>query len=397
MIIRPRVRGFICVTSHPAGCAANVARQIEHARANPIANPPRSALVVGSSASYGLGSRIALAFGGGVPTLGVFFDKEPTEKRPGTAGWYNTAAFEDAAASAGITSASLNADAFAHETKDRVVEALRERFPPVDCVVYSLASPRRTHPDTGVAHTSVLKPLGSPYRSRSVNTDSGEIVDVELEPATGDDVANTVAVMGGEDWRMWMDALEKGGVLADGCRTYAYSYIGPEMTWPIYKDGTIGQAKAHLHQTARDLDERLRSKGGEARIAIMKAVVTQSSAAIPVVPLYISILYKVMKEAGDHEGPMEQAMRLYGTRVFGEEGTVVDDEGFIRLDDLEMKPETQAAVHEIWDRVTTENLGELSDFAGYKKDFLRLFGFEVPGVDYEADVDPVVEIPNLIV
>ena len=323
-----------------------------------------------------------------------------TRNRPrsgsGTAGWYNTAAFEQAAASAGLLSASLNADAFAHDTKARVVEVLRERFPPVDCVVYSLASPRRNHPDTGVAHTSVLKPLGSPYASRTVHTDSGEVVDVSLEPASDDDVANTVAVMGGEDWRMWIDALEEGGVLADACRTFAYSYIGPEMTWPIYKDGTIGQAKADLHRTAAELNARLTSGGGEARIAVMKAVVTQSSAAIPVVPLYISILFKVMKEAGDHEGPMEQAMRLYGTKVFGDAGTVLDESGFIRLDDLEMKPQTQAAVHEIWDRITSDNLNDLSDFAGYKTDFLRLFGFEVPGVDYEADVDPVVEIPNLV-
>lgn len=396
MIIRPKVRGFICVTTHPSGCAANVARQIEHARSNPIANPSRCALVLGSSTSYGLGSRIAVAFGGDAATLGVFFDKAPTERRPGTAGWYNTAAFEEAASEAGLTSASLNADAFSHETKAKVVDVLKARFPPVDLVVNSVASPRRVHPDTGVAHTSVLKPIGEPYRSKSVNTDTGEVIDVSLEPATRDDISNTVAVMGGEDWRMWMDALEAGGVLADGCRTVSYSYIGPQMTWPIYKDGTIGQAKADLHRTAAALNARLEGRGGSAHIAVMKAVVTQSSAAIPVVPLYISILYKVMKEAGDHEGPMEQAMRLFGTRMFGPEGVVEDDQGFIRLDDLEMKASTQAAVHDIWPRVTTDNLGEVSDFEGYKEDFLRLFGFGVDGVDEEADVDPLVSIPNLV-
>jgi enoyl-[acyl-carrier protein] reductase/trans-2-enoyl-CoA reductase (NAD+) len=371
-----------------------VARQIEHARAHPIPAPPRCALVLGSSTSYGLGSRIALAFGGGAATLGVFFDKEPTDRRPGTAGWYNTAAFEKEAEAAGLTSASLNADAFSHETKARVVEILKERFPPVDCVVNSLASPRRTHPDTGVTHTSVLKPIGERYSSRTVNTDTGVVEDVSLDPATGDDVANTVAVMGGEDWRMWIEALEGGGVLAPDCRTVAYSYIGPELTWPIYRDGTIGQAKADLHRTAQELDRMLAPGGGGAHIAIMKAVVTQSSAAIPVVPLYMSILFKVMKEAGDHEGPMEQAMRLFSTRLYGGEGPITDDDGFIRLDDLEMKPGTQAAVHDVWQRVSTENLEAVSDFQGYKQDFLRLFGFEVPGVDYDEEVDPAVPIPN---
>ena len=295
-----------------------------------------------------------------------------------------------------MTSASLNADAFSHETKDKVVEVLKDRFPPVDLVVNSVASPRRVDPDTGEAYTSVLKPIGEPYESRSVNTDTGEVVDVRMEPATEDDIANTVAVMGGEDWQMWMDALDDADVLADGCRTVSYSYIGPEMTWPIYKDGTIGQAKADLHRTAEALDPRLSATGGGAHIAVMKAVVTQSSAAIPVVPLYISILYKVMKEAGDHEGPMEQAMRLFGTKMFGPEGVVADEDGFIRLDDLEMKEATQDAVHQIWPRINTDNLTELSDFKGYKEDFLRLFGFGVDGVDEEADVDPLVSIPNLV-
>ena len=396
MIIRPRVRGFVCVTTHPAGCARNVEVQIDHARAHPVADPPRSVLVLGSSTSYGLGSRIALAFGGGAATFGVFFDRAPTARRPGTAGWYNTAAFEQAAARDGLRSACFNGDAFSHEAKARVVAALKRDFPPVDCVVNSLAAPRRTHPDTGRRFTSVLKPIGAPYMSKTLNTDRAEVTGVELPPATPDEVDATVAVMGGEDWRLWMDALRGGGVLAPGCRTLAYSYIGPELTWPIYRDGAIGRAKADLHRTAAELDAELAATGGGAHIAIMKAVVTQASAAIPVVPLYVSILYGIMKRNGDHEGPMEQARRLYGEHVYGGRGIRADSDGFIRLDDLEMKPETQAEVLRVWELVSSENLRAVADFDGYRSAFLQLFGFEVPGVDYGADVDPLVEIPALV-
>ena len=396
MIIRPRVRGFVCVTTHPTGCARNVDAQIAHARAHPIANPPRCVLVLGSSTSYGLGSRIALGFGGGAATFGVFFDRAPTARRPGTAGWYNTAAFEEEAARAGLQSASCNGDAFSHEAKARVVAALKRDFPPVDCVVNSLAAPRRTHPDSGERFTSVLKPIGEAYRSKTLNTDKAEVTGVELGPATAEEIHATVAVMGGEDWRLWMDALRGGGVLAPGCRTFAYSYIGPELTWPIYRDGAIGRAKADLHRTAGELDGELAETGGGAHIAIMKAVVTQASAAIPVVPLYVSILYGIMKQKGDHEGPMEQARRLFGEKVYGRDGIRTDDEGFIRLDDLEMKPGTQAEVLDIWESISSENLREVSDFDGYREAFLQLFGFEVPGVDYGAEVDPMVEIPGLV-
>ena len=395
MIIRPRVRGFVCVTTHPTGCARNVAAQIAHAEANPLANPPRSVLVLGSSTSYGLGSRIALAFGGGAASFGVFFDRPPRPRKPGTAGWYNTAAFEAAAAERGLQSACFNGDAFSNEAKEKVVAALRD-FPPVDCVVNSLAAPRRTHPDTGQTFSSVLKPIGAPYRSRTLNTDRAQVTDIEIDPATPDEVDATVAVMGGDDWRRWMDALREGGVLAPDCRTFAYSYIGPELTWPIYRDGAIGQAKADLHRTARDLDGELSRTGGGAHIGIMKGVVTQASAAIPVVSLYISILFRIMKEKGDHEGPMEQAMRLFGRKVYGAEGVVTDSHGFIRLDDLEMKPGTQEAVLRAWDAISTETLPDLADFDAYRTEFLRLFGFEVPGVDYGADVDPMVEIPSLV-
>ncbi len=396
MIIRPRVRGFVCVTTHPTGCARNVEAQIARATARPLANPPRCALVLGSSTSYGLGSRIALAFGGRAATFGVFFDRPPKGKRTGTAGWYNTAAFEAAAAGAGLQSACYNGDAFSHETKERVVEVLKRDFPPVDCVVNSLAAPRRTHPDTGETFTSVLKPIGAPYRSKTLNTDRAQVTDIELEPATQAEVDATVAVMGGEDWRLWMEALRRGGVLAPGCRTFAYSYVGPELTWPIYRNGAIGRAKADLHRTARELDAGLSRSGGGAHIAILKAVVTQASAAIPVVPLYMSILFRIMKEMGDHEGPMEQTQRLYGAKVYGDAGIVADGDGFIRMDDLEMKPETQAAVMRAWKSVSTETLRDDTDFEGYRAEFLRLFGFEVQGVDYGADVDPLVEIPTLV-
>ena len=396
MIIRPRVRGFVCVTTHPTGCARNVEAQVAYARARPIANPPRSVLVLGSSTSYGLGSRIALAFGGGAATFGVFFDRAPRGRRPGTAGWYNTAAFETAAARAGLKSACYNGDAFSHEARERVVAELERDFPPVDCVINSIAAPRRTHPDTGERFTSVLKPIGETYRSRTLNTDRREVTDVELASASQEEVDATVAVMGGEDWRLWMDALADGGVLAPDCRTFAYSYIGPELTWPIYRDGAIGRAKADLHRTACDLDARLAAGGGSAHIAVMKAVVTQASAAIPVVPLYVSILYRIMKENGDHEGPMEQAHRLYGGKVYGPGGIQTDADGFIRLDDLEMKPETQAEVMRAWDSISTESLDRNADFEGYRTAFLQLFGFEVPGVDYGADVDPLVDIPTLI-
>ncbi len=396
MIIRPRVRGFVCVTTHPTGCARNVERWTGHAETHPIARPPRSALVLGSSASYGLGSRIALGFGGRAATFGVFFDRPPRGRRSGTAGWYNTAAFESAAATRGLLSASFNGDAFADETREIVVNALRRDFPPVDCVVYSLAAPRRTLPGSGRTVTSVLKPIGEPYHAKTLDTDRARVADISLEPASDDEIESTVQVMGGDDWRLWIDALRDGGVLAPHARTFAYSYIGPELTWPIYRDGAIGRAKAHLHQTARELDGELSRTGGGAHIAVMKAVVTQASAAIPVVPLYMSILMRIMKEKGDHEGPMEQAMRLFGQKAYGNRGISGDAHGFLRLDDLEMKRATQAAVMRAWEAISTETLHDHADFAGYRTDFLRLFGFEVPGVDYAAEVDPLVPIPSLV-
>ncbi len=396
MIIRPRVRGFVCVTTHPVGCARNVARWIDQAESTPIARPPRSVLVIGASASYGLASRIALGFGGRAATFGVFFDRPPGSRRPGTAGWYNTAALEAAAAERGLLSASFNGDAFADETREAVIHALGQSFPPIDCVVYSLAAPRRTLPESGQTVTSVLKPIGRSYTSKTLDTDRGRVTDIQLPPASDDEIAATVQVMGGDDWTLWIDALQSAGLLAPHCQTFAYSYIGPELTWPIYRDGAIGRAKAHLHETARALDRALSPTGGGARIAIMKAVVTQASAAIPVVPLYMSILMRIMKETGDHEGPLEQALRLFGQQLYGSEAAPGDADGFLRLDDLEMKPATQAAVLRAWERISTASLGDHADLEGYRTEFLQLFGFAVPGVDYDAEVDPLVPIPSLV-
>jgi len=396
MIIEPRVRGFICLTAHPVGCAINVQEWIaEVRRRGAIARAPKRALVVGSSTGYGLASRTAAAIGGGAATLGVFLERPSEEGKPASAGWYNAAALDRALGGAGLWAKSLNADAFADATKERAIERLRE-IGPVDLVVYSIASPRRTHPRTGETFKSVLKPVYDRFSSRTLQTDKKIVKDISIEPATDEDIAATVAVMGGEDWEMWIDALERAGLLADGATTVAYSYIGPEVTWPVYKNGTIGQAKAHLEATAAKLRERLAARGGRAFVSINKAVVTQASSAIPVVPLYISILFRVMKEKGLHEGCIEQAWRLFADRLYRADGAAapVDDGGRIRLDDLEMRPDVQAAVAELWPKVTTENLDALTDFAGYQTEFMRLFGFSVPGVDYAADVEPDVRFPD---
>jgi enoyl-[acyl-carrier protein] reductase/trans-2-enoyl-CoA reductase (NAD+) len=394
MIIHPKVRGFVCVTTHPTGCEANTREQIETVKsAGSIAGGPRNALVIGASTGYGLASRITAAFGCGAGTVGVFLEREPTEKRPATAGWYNAVAFERAARAQGLAAASVNGDAFSDEVKSRTVAAVRETTGPVDLVVYSVAAPRRIHPRTGADHRSVLKPIGDVYRGKTLNTDKATVTPVEIEPAGEKEIADTVAVMGGEDWRWWIDALEEGGVLADGCRTIAFTYIGPELTWPIYWDGTIGKAKDDLDQTARALDDRLGARGGSACVAVMKAVVTQASSAIPVVPLYISLLFKVMKERAIHEGPIEQARRMFAERLYAGGGggpVVVDETGRVRMDDLEMRGDVQGTVNELWPRITTENLRELTDFDGYQHEFLRLFGFDRPDVDYDADVDPMV-------
>jgi enoyl-[acyl-carrier protein] reductase/trans-2-enoyl-CoA reductase (NAD+) len=393
MVIKPKVRGFVCVTAHPVGCAANVQEQIDYVKSKGVvAGGPKRVLVIGSSTGYGLASRITAAFGSGAGTVGVFFDRPSEPDRTATPGWYNTAAFERAAHKAGLFARSINGDAFSNDIKQRAIAAVREGLGQLDMVVYSLASPRRTHPVTAAVHKSVLKPLGAPYSNKTVDTDKGIVSDVTIEPATPEEAADTIAVMGGEDWEMWIRALSEAGLLAPGCTTVAYDYIGPAVTWPIYHNGTIGGAKEHLRKTAKSLDAFLKPSGGRAFVSINKALVTQASSAIPVVPLYISILYKLMKEAGTHEGCIEQIQRLFATQLFAGSTPNLDTEGRIRIDDREMRAEIQEAITQIWPQVTTENLAALTDIAGYRAEFLRLFGFGLGGVDYDADVDPHVEI-----
>lgn len=395
MIVVPKIRGFICTTAHPDGCAKHVADQIAVVQGRgPIEGGPKRVLVVGSSTGYGLSSRIAAAFGCGAATIGVFFEREGSEKRTGTAGWYNSAALEKAATAEGLYARSFNGDAYSDEIKAQVVEAIKADLGQVDCVIYSLASPRRQHPKSGEVFKSVLKPIGESYTNKNFNTATKVVDEITIEPATEEDLANTIAVMGGEDWEMWIDALMEGGVLADGATTVAYSYIGPEVTWPIYKNGTIGGAKEDVERAQRALDEKLKASGGKAWVSVNKALVTQASSAIPVVPLYISLLYKVMKAKGSHEDCIEQMDRLFRERLFG--GSPQPDErGRIRVDDWEMEPEVQVEVDQLWKEVETDNLLALADIEGYESSFLRLFGFGLEGVDYEAEADPATGVPSL--
>ncbi len=396
MIVAPKIRGFICTTAHPTGCAKHIADQIAVVKSRgPIANGPKKVLVVGSSTGYGLSSRIAAAFGSGAATMGVFFEKPGEAERCGTAGWYNSAAFENEAKAAGLYARSFNGDAFSDAMKTTVIEAIKADLGQVDCVIYSLASPRRTHPKTGEVFKSVLKPIGSAsYTNKNLNTGNGVVNEVTIDPANEDEIAQTVAVMGGEDWEMWIDALQSAGVLAEGVQTVAYSYIGPEVTWPIYKNGTIGRAKEDLERVQRVLDGKLASLKGKAWVSVNKALVTQASSAIPVVPLYISLLYKAMKAEGTHEDCIEQMDRLFRERLYN--GNPQPDEaGRIRVDDWEMKPALQELVGKRWAEVNTENFAELGDFEGYQTSFLRLFGFGLEGVDYNAEVDVSIGVPSL--
>ena len=396
MIIKPRVRGFMCVTTHPVGCEANVAQQIDYVKAQgAIPNGPKRVLVIGASTGYGLASRISAAFGAGASTLGIFFEKEGTEKKPGTAGWYNSAAFHKFAEAEGIYAKSINGDAFSDAIKEKTIAQIKADLGQVDLVVYSLASPRRQHPKTGEVFNSTLKPIGKDVTQRGVNTDKETIENFTLVAANEDEINNTVAVMGGEDWQMWIDALDEAGVLADGAKTTAYTYLGDKLTWDIYWHGTIGAAKKDLDKRVISIREKLARTGGDARVSVLKAVVTQASSAIPVMPLYLALLFKAMKADGSHEGCIEQVYGLFKNSLYGD-APIKDEEGRLRADGLEMRPEIQAAVEKMWDDVTTENLMATTDFAGYKREFLRLFGFEIDGVDYDADVDPVVEIRNMV-
>jgi enoyl-[acyl-carrier protein] reductase/trans-2-enoyl-CoA reductase (NAD+) len=396
MIVAPKIRGFICTTAHPDGCARHVAEQIAIIRGRgEICNGPSRVLVIGASTGYGLASRIAAAFGCGAKTIGVFFEKPGDAVRTGTAGWYNSVAFEKEAAAAGLYAKSFNGDAFSDEIKAQVVAAIKADLGQVDAVIYSLASPRRTHPRTGQSFRSVLKPIGASYTNKNLNTASGLVDEVTIQPAEADDVEQTVAVMGGDDWEMWMDLLLAENLVAPGTQTMAYSYIGPELTWPIYKNGTIGRAKEDLERVQRALDDKLAPLGGKAWVSVNKALVTQASSAIPVVPLYISLLYKVMKEQGTHEDCIEQIDRLFRDRLYNGASPQPDADGRIRLDDWEMAPEVQQPVMERWSRVTTENLNDLGDYEGYQSSFLKLFGFGLDGVDYSADTDTAVTVPSI--
>ena len=398
MIIQPRTRGFICLTAHPDGALQAVKNQIEYVKSKgKIKNGPKKVLVIGASTGFGLSSRIAAAFGSDAATIGVFFEKPASEGKMGTAGWYNSAAFEKEAHAAGLYAKSINGDAFSDDIKKQTIDLIKKDLGQVDLVVYSLASPRRTHPKTGVAYASVLKPIGQPFTNKTVDFHTGVISDITINPVENDeDIANTIAVMGGEDWKFWIEDLKNAGVLADGVKTVAYSYIGPELTFPIYRNGTIGQAKNDLEATVPVLNELLKDLHGVSYVSVNKALVTQSSSAIPVVPLYISLLYKVMKANGTHEGTIEQMQRLFADRLYTENGEVaLDSEGRIRIDDWEMAEDVQAEVAKYWDKVTTETLAEISDIDGYRKEFFNLFGFELEGVDYEKDTDENVKVPSI--
>ncbi len=390
MILRPKVRGFVCVTAHPVGCAAFVQEQIDYVRSKGlIKNGPKKTLVIGASTGYGLASRITAAFGSGAATLGVFYDRPSEEGRPATPGWYNSIAFERAARTAGLYARSLNGDAFSDGIKQQAIEIIKNDLQKIDLVVYSVASPRRVHPKTGALHKSVLKPIGHSYTNKTVDTDLGLVSEITIPPASDEEITDTVAVMGGEDWEMWMQALDEAGLLAPGATAISYSYLGPEVTWPIYRNGTIGLAKNDLERAARRIDAMLKANGyGRAFISINKALVTQASSAIPVVPLYISILYKIMKAKGTHEGCVEQIQRLFATQMYNGSALAFDQAGRVRLDDREMQPDVQRQVGEIWPWVGTENLQKLTDIDGYRAEFLKLFGFGLAGVDYEADVEP---------
>jgi enoyl-[acyl-carrier protein] reductase/trans-2-enoyl-CoA reductase (NAD+) len=415
MVIKPRVRGFICVTTHPVGCDAAVKQQIDYIQAQPkVPNGPKRVLVLGASTGYGLAARITAAFGSGAATLGVFFERPGTETKPGTAGWYNSAAFQKYAEQAGLYARSVNGDAFSDEVKAKVIELIKQDLGQVDQVVYSLAAPRRKHPKTGEVISSTLKPIGAPITLRGLDTDKEVITETTIEPATPEEIAGTVAVMGGEDWQMWIDALLEAGVLADGATTTAFTYVGEEITQAIYWNGSIGAAKKDLDEKVVGIRAKLAPINGDARVSVLKAVVTQASSAIPTMPLYLSLLFKVMKERGTHEGCIEQLDTLYDIIYGGKDSgaaverlrhqlladgrtvELVDEAGRLRADYKEMAPDVQSEVVALWPQVTNENLYEISDLAGYKADFLRLFGFGVDGVDYEADVATDVAIPNLV-
>lgn len=395
MIIEPRMRGFICLTAHPAGCEQNVKNQIAYIKSKGTIDAPKRVLVVGASTGFGLASRITSAFGSNAATIGVFFEKAPAGGKTASPGWYNSAAFEKEASQAGLYAKSINGDAFSDEVKQQAIDLIKADLGQIDLVIYSLASPVRLHPKTGVLHRSTLKPIGATFSNKTVDFHTGNVSQVRIEPANQDDIDNTVVVMGGEDWAMWMQALKDANLLAEGATTVAYSYIGPEVTEAVYRKGTIGCAKDHLESTAFEISKTLDSLNGKAYVSVNKALVTQASSAIPVIPLYISLLYKIMKAEHIHEGCIEQIQRLYQQRLYTGQAVPTDDKGRIRIDDWEMREDVQAKVAQLWTESTTESLPQIGDLAGYKQDFLNLFGFGFEGVDYLADVDEMVQVPSI--
>ncbi|WP_035671654.1 enoyl-ACP reductase FabV [Flavobacterium sp. 83] len=395
MIIEPRMRGFICTTSHPKGCEQNVKNQIEYIKSKGNIDGAKKVLVIGASTGFGLASRITSAFGSDAATIGVFFEKAPSEGKTASPGWYNSAAFENEAHQAGLYAKSINGDAFSNEIKKQTLDLIKADLGQIDLIIYSLASPVRVHPVTGVMHRSVLKPIGSTFTNKTVDFHSGKVSEISIEPCSGDDIENTIAVMGGEDWAMWIDALKAENLLAPGATTVAYSYIGPSLTEAVYRKGTIGRAKDHLEATAFAITDSLVDINGKAFVSVNKALVTQASSAIPVIPLYISLLYKIMKEEGIHEGCIEQIQRLYQERLYTGNEVPVDEKGRIRIDDLEMRADVQEKVAKLWIEAVTENLSEIGDLEGYRKDFYNLFGFDVQGIDYKAEANEVVNIESI--
>lgn len=395
MIIEPRMRGFICLTAHPDGCAQSVKNQIQYVQSKGAIDGPKRVLVIGASTGFGLASRITAAFGSGASTIGVFFEKPGSEGKTASPGWYNSAAFEKEAHSAGLYAKSINGDAFSNEIKQQTIDMIKADLGQIDLIIYSLASPVRMHPESGVLYRSALKPIGNTFTNKTVDFHTGVVSQVSIEPATDEDIKNTVVVMGGEDWSMWMNALKNAGVLAPEAMTIAYSYIGPAVTEAVYRKGTIGRAKDHLEATASQITNDLASVGGKAYVSVNKALVTQASSAIPVIPLYISLLYKTMKAKGIHEGCIEQMQRLFADRLFHGDVIPTDAEGRIRIDDWEMRDDVQESVAALWQEATTESLSQIGDLAGYKQDFLNLFGFGFEGVNYLADAQEVVPISSI--
>jgi enoyl-[acyl-carrier protein] reductase/trans-2-enoyl-CoA reductase (NAD+) len=389
------MRGFICLTAHPDGCERNIKNQIEYIKSKGVINGAKKVLVIGASTGFGLASRISSAFGSDAATIGVFFEKPPTAGRTASPGWYNSAAFEKQAHKAGLYAKSINGDAFSNEIKKQTLDLIKADLGQVDLIIYSLASPVRMHPVTGVLHRSVLKPIGTTFTNKTVDFHSGKVSEISIEPSTGDDIENTVAVMGGEDWKMWIDALKAENLLAPGATTVAYSYIGPSLTEAVYRKGTIGRAKDDLEATAFTITDSLADIDGKAYVSVNKALVTQASSAIPVIPLYISLLYKIMKAEGIHEGCIEQIQRLYAERLFTGTAIATDEKGRIRVDDLEMRPDVQERIAKLWQEATTENLAELGDLEGYRSDFHNLFGFGFAGVDYKADANEMVGVESI--